>query len=121
MTYKFRTLIPASTDGKKAQPGLLALRDALEELWPQQSDWGIYNYRPVRGGSSLSHHAEGRAYDVGVGGNKALGDAICNVLLKNAFELGLDHVIWYRRKWSAKHPDGAAYNGSNPTLRHEDH
>lgn len=121
MSYRFHPLTPASKDGKQAQPGLVALADALEELYPKQSNWGIYNYRTVSGSSSLSHHAEGRAYDVGVGADKALGDAICSVLLENAFELGLDHVIWYGRKWSAKYPDGAAYNGSNPTLRHEDH
>lgn len=126
MTYRIHPRVSAQDCSGRPQPGLVALAAVLEELWPAQANWGIYNCRKVRGSSSLSHHAEGRAYDCGIPlisgkANTKVGDPICRALLENAWELGIDHVIWNRRQWTAKYPDGAAYSGSNPTLRHEDH
>lgn len=126
MAYKFHPLVPAKDCSGKAQPGTRALMLASLDNFEGTYDWGIYNCRSVRGGATLSHHAEGRAGDIGIPlvngrANTKVGDPIVKVLLENAWELGLDHLIWNKQKWSAKYPDGAPYSGSTPTLRHEDH
>ena len=52
-----------------------------------------------------SAHAEGRALDIYVSAfvhaEKMLGDGLFDVFSKNHQVLGVDHVIWNRRIWSA--------------------
>lgn len=89
---------------------------------PKARNLGIYNCRNVRGGSSMSCHAEGRALDVGfpmVGGRgSAAGRELVKQLLPRAAALGIQTVIYDRVIYSAKSPKGRRYTGSNP---HYDH
>jgi len=59
MTVRFD---PAARAATGPQPGLLRLRDYVLGRWGGQ-DLGIFANRAVRGGTSLSLHAEGRAFD----------------------------------------------------------
>jgi len=82
---------------------------------------GIYNDRTVRGGSTKSLHAEGRACDLGINPHGASwGAALAELLRAYSGELGVQLVIWDRRIWSGAYPDAGwrSYSGVNP---HRDH
>lgn len=106
------------TGGPK--PGTQQMADFVMQKFGT-SNMGIYNCRNVRGGSSKSLHAEGRAFDAGVSaGNpesKARGDQLFMWAMVNAANLGFQEIIWNRQIWTPSkglHP----YGGSNP---HTDH
>lgn len=111
----------------KAQPGTKNLLVAIHDLWDLSitgSIYGIYNCRPP------SLHGEGRALDVGfrdpitgaegwsVTTPNPQGFKLVEVLVKNAWDLGLVEVIWNRTRWSARHPGGYPYSGASPHLDH---
>jgi hypothetical protein len=121
----------------KAQRGALALRRWLEANRPG-SDWGIYNCRTTRTGSSLSLHAEGRAIDwhldARTTAGRRAGNKLVALLLADdtrgrhfalARRMGVQELIWDCKIWSAKHPRLSRYrtcnSTSNVTLRHRDH
>lgn len=82
---------------------------------------GIYIVRPVRGGSTLSLHAEGRACDLGINPHGAqYGTQLAEQLRLHSAELGIQCLIWDRRIWSAAYPDAGwrAYTGTNPHVDH---
>lgn len=112
MAFKYQ---PATTPSGGPTPGALALRDYARSLG--FGDAGIYNNRPVRGGTSLSVHAEGRAIDITMG-RRSVADltAFINQLIANP-ALGIQQVIWQRQYWR---PDTGwrPYRGVNP---HTDH
>lgn len=83
--------------------GTRALLDVLLFLFGALgvTDLGIYNRRKVRGGSSWSIHAVGRAFDLGIP-NKALGDRIFLLLIRAAPKLGLCEIIWWGQRWTAE-------------------
>lgn len=107
-----------------ATPGARALMAWCLEQFPVATNGGIYVCRPVRGGTSLSLHAVGRAGDVMfplVAGNpNPNGLRLVQLLRPKAAQLGVQCLIWNRRIWSAKSPGvaGRPYNGVNP---HHDH
>lgn len=109
---------PATPQGAKA------LAAYLEDYFPYQFSLGICNCRPVRGGTTMSHHGPCRAYDCGIptgaGGAyiPAMGDPIVRLLGPHGRRLGLDHLILNRRIYSAKSPDGRAYTGVHPHYNH---
>lgn len=76
------------------------------------------------GSGATSQHARCRAGDIGIpmlaGGrpNLAVGNAVVMALAANAGRLGVSEIIWNRRRWSARYPQGAAYGGVSP---HYDH
>jgi hypothetical protein len=82
---------------------------------------GIYNCRPVRGSTSLSIHACGRAVDLGVpvsvAGHRVMVDFLTR-LAPHAKSLGIQLVIFSRTSGSARNPWPTAYGGVHP---HEDH
>lgn len=83
-------------------PGAQALmKHTIEEFGA--TNLGIYNNRPVRGGTSLSKHARGEAGDSGfpytVGGVTE-GWRLANWLLTFHRELGVQQVIYARKIWS---------------------
>lgn len=108
-----------TTCSGKAQPGAVALQELVLNRYPGSKSAGIYNCRPVRGGGRLSLHGEGRAVDIRPL-DKAQGDTIAAWLLQNASALNVQEIIWYRKIWSAQHPNSGwrAYSGVNP---HTDH
>ena len=112
-----------STCSGKSQPGTVALDRAIRERWPVCEFAGVYNCRPVRGGSSLSAHGEGRAADEhldqpGPGKANPAGWPIARLLVERADPLGIQCVIWDRQIWSVPNPSWRVYGGSNP---HYDH
>lgn len=108
--------------------------DYLLENFPQVSDYGGYDCRPIVGAEDwMSVHATGRALDLfipvdsdvaspGDADNDA-GDAVANWLIANAEYIGVQRVIWDRWIWQADSDptarDGAYdFAGSHP---HNDH
>ena len=121
----------------KAQRGALALRGWLQANRPG-SDWGIYNCRTTRTGSSLSLHAEGRAIDwhldARAKAGRRAGNKLVRALLADdmrgrhfalARRMGVQEIIWDCKIWSAKHPRQSRYrtcdSTSNVTLQYRDH
>lgn len=104
------------------QPAPRALWILVNTNFPQTRFLGIYNRRNVAGTSTPSAHAEGRALDIGLlvsqPSEKALGDQLFDLLIRNAVELGLDHVIWNRQIWSSAHGGPRPHTGLSP---HTDH
>lgn len=83
-----------------AQPGLVALRDALLPKFFPCYDLGIYNCRTTRGGDNLSLHGEGRAWDAGFPGTcHTEGTRLAEFLVANADALGVQRVIWCGKEW----------------------
>lgn len=99
-----------------AQQGTVNLSRAMQDVFGGTSD-GIYACRPVRGGSRLSEHGEGRAYDHHWTDAHA-GFAICNILIDHNDELGIEQVIWFRKIWSAQRPYWHDYDGQDPHTGH---
>lgn len=103
-------------------PGAVALLAWCRENSPEGRSMGIYNCRPVRGGSSMSLHACGRALDWGMpmrnGRGTAAGHALVQLLGLNGRRLGIQCIIYDRRVWSARSPQGRLYGGVAP---HYDH
>ena len=100
--------------------GTAALRDVLILLFAKGGafDDGIYNRRPVRGGTSWSLHAVGRAIDIGVR-NHDIGEFIATGLVKgdNPVGCGICEVIWNRRRWTAE-KGWQPYSGVDPHTSH---
>jgi hypothetical protein len=111
-----------SIDWNKPQPAPQALWSLVHANFPYTRFLGIYNRRNVAGTNTPSAHAEGRALDIGVlvsePGEKMLGDELFKLFIKDAAELGLDHVIWNRQIWSTEHGGPRPYHGHSP---HTDH
>ncbi len=104
------------------QPGARALLAHYLESVPDGTSLGIYNCRQVRGASSLSIHACGRAVDCGIpttaAGHRAMY-AYLAALAPHAEGLGVQLVIFDRTIWSAKRaPEGEPYRGVHPHLDH---
>jgi hypothetical protein len=82
--------------------GAKSLRDFLMAEF-ECTNLGVYNYRTVVGGSSLSRHAAGAAFDGGfpykVGGTES-GWRMANWLIANHKALGIQQVIYSRRIWT---------------------
>lgn len=105
------------------QPGAKALWEWVQETWPGLYTFGgIYVYRPVRGSTSLSTHAEGRALDAMIRPVASKGDPrgyeLVHRLGAHGKSLGVQCVIFDRTIWTAKSPTGRAYTGVHP---HYDH
>jgi hypothetical protein len=96
------------------------LEQYLKNNW-RGSSLGTYVCRPVRGGTTLSLHGEGRAVDWGLNaydaGQKAIGDQLKAFLISKSASWGIEEVIWNRRYWARSSGD-IYYNGENP---HTDH
>lgn len=97
--------------------GVQALHDVIVVMYHAfgATSGGIYNRRSVRGGTSWSLHAVGRAFDIMV--PTALGDVLFTRLISVADKLGICEIIWNRRRWTPEH-GVQVYNGVNP---HTDH
>lgn len=101
-------------------PGAVAFMAWFTENYGKRGGYnlGIYNCRTVRGGATTSMHGEGRACDLGFPVGDPDGDALLRVLIANAGKLGIQAIIYERRIYSAKSPEGRPYTGIAP---HYDH
>lgn len=118
--YNFVPFRPATTVTDGATSGARALMAYSLSRWPYARSMGIYEARNVRGGSVPSHHAEGRALDIGIPqrspgrADEPRGDRIVEALGRHGRRLGIDHMIWNRRIWSGRSPGGRLYTGPSP-------
>lgn len=111
----------------RTRPGVVAAHDTiLFMMGGSVTSGGMVNDRNVRGGSAKSLHSVGRAADwmvrAGSGARagmtaRQVGDELFVRLIAAAPAIGLDEVIWNRKRWS---PDKGlrSYHGVNP---HTDH
>lgn len=98
-----------------AQAGTLALQTALTERYSTTSD-GIYNCRNIRGGTTKSAHAEGRAVDLHWTDEES-GRVIAQRIVDANDALGVQVVIWWDRIWSYT-KGWHDYHGADPHHGH---
>jgi len=118
--------LPYDPSGKRCaqgpQPGAMALRHWCMDRWPAIRDLGIFNCRPVRGGTRLSLHGEGRAWDAGLDANrpaeKKAGDELFRWAIANAATIGLQEAIWDKKTWTSRSEAVGPYRGQSS---HRDH
>lgn len=113
---KFARWYPATGPcAKAAQPGARALMAGIVLRFPGAVSWGILSCRKTALGN-MSAHSKGRALDVGC--SVPVGRRIVRALLAiGPARLGISNIIHDRRSYSARYPNGRAYNG-HP---HRDH
>jgi hypothetical protein len=109
------------------QTGTTALRDLIcdEFIWcPRLSfyvarDTTGHPVKPDGSGrvSSLSLHAEGRAFDA-MTSDRTKGDPLADWCLTNSEALQIQEVIWQRRIWTSQSQAWHDYTGASP---HTDH
>lgn len=119
----FATWQAATQNAGRSQPGTVALWQWISATYPGlYRNGGIYVYRPVRGSTSLSIHAEGRALDAMIAPVAGKGDPRGHELVQRlggrGKQLGIQAIIFDRKIWTAKSPAGRAYTGVHP---HYDH
>jgi hypothetical protein len=88
----------------QAQPAPKEMIRMLSVNFPQVRNLGIYSCRNVEGTSKKSAHAEGRA----------LGDQLFLLIIKTAYQAGIDNVIWNRQIWSILKGGPRPFIGSYP-------
>lgn len=85
------------------QPGATALMDWALRRYDDATNMGIFNPRPIRGGTVLSVHAEGRAVDVGFPVRRPAGHPegwrLARDLASRHRELGVQQIIWAGQIW----------------------
>lgn len=111
-----------STCSGGPQPGMVALRDVVLQIFPKLGSLGIYNCRPSSGGGGLSTHGEGRGWDCRCNAfdsaQLAMGNRLAELLIKNHRKLGIQRIIWNTREWDCKEAKWEDYGGQSP---HKDH
>lgn len=85
------------------EPGAVALMAWALRRYTDATNKGIYDPRPVRGGTTLSTHAEGRAVDVGFPVRRPAGHPegwrLARDLVSRHRELGIQQIIWAGQLW----------------------
>jgi hypothetical protein len=109
------------TDWNRPQPAPRALWDFIHANFPTVRNLlGIYNNRMVAGTNIPSHHAEGRALDLGLRAwiptEKWLGDELFKIFVGDVNPRDVDEVIWNRQIWSAQRPYVHVHHGANPHI-----
>jgi hypothetical protein len=87
------------------------LQKVVLRRFPDLYTDGIYNCRNARGGSSLSEHAEGRAWDCGCRVGNPNAQKVADFMVAHADELGLQAVIYNHRVWGYGRWNWRAYSG----------
>ncbi len=95
----------------------------------QTKNLGIYVCRNIKGTSTKSAHAQGRALDIGLNAHrpeeKVIGDALFHALIRAAHKSGIDNVIWNHQIWSVEKGGPRAwignYTNGAPKNPHTDH
>lgn len=101
---------PASSNPTqvRCEPGTATLaagiKVAFPRLYTMAGAYGCFNRRRIRGSSSWSLHAEGRALDVGVpDSQKDDGWNLACHLVAFHVALGVQRVMWDGHIWSIEH------------------
>jgi hypothetical protein len=86
------------------QPIVKFLKRWIPICIPQVTVVGGFNRRPTETGG-FSAHSEGRAADIHLDAfdpiHLQIGDALVQMFIDYATDLGVDHIIWNREIWSA--------------------
>lgn len=111
----------------QVRPGTKALHDTVLFMFAGSlRSGGIVSDRRVRGGTAISTHAVGRGVDwmtqAGTGPRlgrtpREVGDELAFRLVLAAEWIGVQEVIWYRRRWTKK-TGWRRYYGINQHLDH---
>lgn len=111
--------LPGTVCAGHAMPGARALQAYLLTVFPGSSSLGIYNCRPVRGGRTLSFHAEGRAMDIKPT-DDTQGFSLAEFAVEYAHLFGIQEVIDYRRRrrWDARRDSWDEYNSKGENHVH---
>lgn len=99
------------------QPDTIRVHRAVCALFP-----GVKSYGGLRGGGGF--HAEGRALDIMIGTNSALGQQIADWVRAHAKELGVSEVIWAQHIWTVQRSSEgwrAMPDRGSATANHYDH
>ena len=80
---------------------------------------GIFNCRPVRGGTTTSLHGEGRAADLGTPTSNSWSWQVAEFLRAHSAELGVQCIIHNRKIWSSS--GGAGWRPYTGVAAHFDH
>jgi hypothetical protein len=80
---------------------------------------GIFNCRPVRGGTITSLHGEGRAADLGTPTSNNWSWGVAELLRSHSAELGLQCLIHQRKIWSPT--GGTGWRPYSGVAAHFDH
>lgn len=119
--------------GNPILPGTDRLARFLRDNFsgPTRYDATVY-CRPVRGGSSLSMHATGRAIDlyvptIGEKADNSAGDPVANYLIVNATKLGVQYFIWDHSQFNTERGEvedycrGNCWDSGGSKSQHHDH
>lgn len=102
-----------SRDWAAAQPGLIVLWEYVRSRWPTAEFLGIHAARNMRGTTTRSLHAEGRALDARLPSRQALDDLI-GFLIAHADRLNVQAINDYPRRLRWR-PDRGWYPNSSPS------
>ncbi len=122
MAFTFARFQQADHDSGREMPGSRALMDFCLARFGFARSLGIHKNRTIADSNNLSHHAEGRALDIGtpmIGGraDAEKGMQIVNLLGPRGEQLGIDHMIYNERIWSRRSPAGRSH-GEGSHLDH---
>ncbi|WP_304442336.1 transglycosylase family protein, partial [Mycobacterium sp. E1747] len=108
--------IPGKAPEEHLQPGAVQLNRIISQLFPDVSSIGGW-----RANDPFPDHPSGRALDIMVGANKALGDQINQFLQQNAAALGIQYTLWQQQEWDPGKGPSPMENRGSPTENHMDH
>jgi hypothetical protein len=102
VSYQRAYSSPDDTDFNRASPNLEQLAKYAKATWAMTND-GIYNKRPIRGGTAWSSHAYGAAVDLRYTKQDHVETVVIPWLIANAPLLGIQRIHHYRRQryWEA--------------------
>jgi hypothetical protein len=102
VSYQRAYSSPDETEFNRASPNLEQLAKYAKTTWAMAND-GIYNKRPIRGGTAWSSHAYGAAVDLRYSKQDDVETVVIPWLIANAPALGIQRIHHYRRQryWEA--------------------
>ena len=102
VSYQRAYTSPDATPFTGASPNLTALAGYAKTTWGM-TNLGIYNKRPIRGGTAWSTHAYGAAVDLGYNDQIRVEGEIIPWLIANHQTLGIQRIHHYRKQqyWEA--------------------
>ena len=95
VSYQRAYTSPDATPFTGASPNLTALAGYAKTTWGM-TNLGIYNKRPIRGGTAWSSHAYGAAVDLGYNDQLRVENEIIPWLIANYQTLGIQRIHHYR-------------------------
>lgn len=108
--------IPGKAPEEHLQPGAVQLNRIISQLFPDVSSIGGW-----RANDPFPDHPSGRALDIMVGANKAIGDQINQFLQQNAAALGIQYTLWQQQEWDPGKGPSPMEDRGGATANHRDH